>query len=239
MKISCYLTYAELAQNEIPPSTVVVIDVLRATSTMITALEAGAAYIIPCAKIADAFSAHIHHSNSLLSGERKGLIIEGFDLGNSPMEFTTDKVAGKTIVSCTTNGTAAICAAALKGAKELLLGSTINAEALASYLVADNTPRLAIVCAGTANRASLDDIFAAGVLINNLQQALPLSLDDGSELALLTYQRFKRDPLIAFVQSAHGKKLLSMGYDQDLKYIASAHSEIIPCLEKSKIVKKQ
>ncbi|MDD4799093.1 MAG: 2-phosphosulfolactate phosphatase, partial [Clostridia bacterium] len=222
MKVFCYLTHTELTQNDTPPSTIVVIDVLRATSSMITALDAGAAYIIPCAKIADAFSARIHHPNSLLSGERKGLIIEGFDLSNSPLEFTADKVAGKPIVACTTNGTSAICTAAEQGAQELLLGSTINAEALAAYLIDCNTPRLGLVCAGTGSRTSLDDVFAAGMLINELQKHLPLSLDDGSELALLTYQRFKRDPLIAFVQSAHGRKLLSLGYDQDLKYIASA-----------------
>jgi 2-phosphosulfolactate phosphatase len=147
----------------------VVFDVLRATSTMATALANGAAAIVPVASIAEALRLREEQSAILLAGERAGARIRAFlaggidfDLGNSPREFTRDKVQGKTIVMTTTNGTRALRACA--GARRVLISSFLNLRATGRFLAKAGPSPLLLVCGGTEEEAAYEDVLGAGAL---------------------------------------------------------------------------
>ena len=148
--------------------TVVVIDVLRATTTIVYALAAGAKTIIPCGEIDEARSvaARFLPNERILGGERGGAKIEGFDLGNSPEEYTPERVRGKTVVFTTTNGTRALLHA--KRARQILLGAFVNATATVQRLIGQETVHL--LCAGTDGQPTDEDIMLAGMLAEKLRQ---------------------------------------------------------------------
>jgi len=154
--------------RELAGGTAVVIDVLRATTTIAYALDAGAKQIIPCLEIADALALAEQFSPDevLLGGEREGSPIEGFDLGNSPDEYTPERVEGKTVVFTTTNGTRAINHA--RAADEVVLAAFVNAGAIVRRLV--DREHVHILCAGTDGKMSDDDILLAGMLVERLQR---------------------------------------------------------------------
>jgi 2-phosphosulfolactate phosphatase len=141
----------------------VVIDILRATTTMIHALAAGADAIMPCGEVEEArqLAASMPEGKTLLAGERQGLKIEGFDLGNSPAECSTERCTGKTVVMTTTNGTRAILASL--EADRVLIGAFVNRSATIEALKADGRP-IHLVCAGTDGQVSLEDTMFAGSL---------------------------------------------------------------------------
>jgi 2-phosphosulfolactate phosphatase len=148
--------------------TAVVIDVLRATTTIIYALQAGAKTVIPCGEIEEArrIAARFSPNEKILGGERGGLPIEGFDLGNSPEEYTPERVRGKTVVFTTTNGTQALLHA--KRAKQIVLGAFVNATAVVQHLIGQEEVHL--LCAGTDGQATDEDIMLAGMLAEKLQR---------------------------------------------------------------------
>jgi 2-phosphosulfolactate phosphatase len=148
--------------------TVVVIDVLRATTTIIYALQAGAKAVIPCREIDEArqIAKRFPPHEKILGGERGGLPIDGFDLGNSPEDYTPDRVQGKTVVFTTTNGTQALLHA--KKAKQILLGAFVNASAVAQHLFGQEEVHL--LCAGTDGQPTDEDILLAGMLAKKLQR---------------------------------------------------------------------
>ena len=175
MKIEAILTPAELpalAQRDLRATACVVFDVLRATSTFVTALHHGAKAIIPVSEIAEALQIKKSEARSqkpeliLLGGERNGVRIStggiNFDLGNSPREYTPEKVRGKTIVSTTTNGTRALRACV--GAKTILASSFLNLRATAEFLRRNNFENILLVCAGTGENQADEDVLAAGAL---------------------------------------------------------------------------
>ena len=175
MKIETILTPAELpalAQRDLRATACVVFDVLRATSTFVTALHHGAKAIIPVSEIAEALEIKKSEARSqkpgliLLGGERNGVRISAdgidFDLGNSPREYTPEKVRGKTIVSTTTNGTRALRAVA--NAKMVLAGSFLNLTATAEFLWRENFENVLLICAGTGENQADEDVLAAGAL---------------------------------------------------------------------------
>jgi 2-phosphosulfolactate phosphatase len=175
MKIETILTPAELpalAQRDLRATACVVFDVLRATSTFVTGLHHGAKAIIPVSEIAEAVAFKnsefgIRNSESiLLGGERNGVRISvngiNFDLGNSPREYTPEKVRGKTIVSTTTNGTRALRACV--GAKIILASSFLNLGTTAEFLRREKAETILLVCAGTGENRADEDVLAAGAL---------------------------------------------------------------------------
>ena len=158
-----------LARRDLQGVTCVVFDVLRATSTFITALHNGANAIVPVSEIAEALAWRQNQPDVLLGGERDGVKIHsaqtggtGFDLGNSPREYTAEKVRGKTIVSTTTNGTRALRAGA--GAKKVLAASFLNLAATAEFLQRQPGSSLVLVCAGTRENIATEDVLAAGAM---------------------------------------------------------------------------
>jgi len=153
---------------ELAGGTVVVIDVLRASTTIIYALDAGAREVVPCLEIADArkLAEQLPFDEIVLGGEREGILIDGFDLGNSPEDYTPDRVEGKTVIFTTTNGTRAMIHARM--ADEVLIGAFVNAGAIVDRLM--NREKVCIVCAGTDGRISEDDALVAGLLVDRLQR---------------------------------------------------------------------
>ncbi len=196
MKIDVYFTPLGVKEEDLAGRGVVVIDVLRATTTIVTALANGAKAVVPAASSEEAvrLTANLEKNGILLAGERKALKIEGFQLGNSPREMTPEVVAGKTIFLSTTNGTPALVAA--QGGAPVLVGAAVNFSALAERARAVFTARgdLAIVCAGREKQFALEDAYTAGRLIKAVKKGVPpkqLSLNDAANVALELTARYK------------------------------------------------
>ncbi|HEX7448181.1 MAG TPA: 2-phosphosulfolactate phosphatase [Pirellulales bacterium] len=151
--------------------TVVVIDVLRASTVIVHALAAGAREVIPCLEIDDArqVAARLPKGQAILGGERGGLPIEGFDLGNSPGEYTAERVSGKTVVFTTTNGTRAM--RQCRQARRVLIGALVNASAIVEAVAAEE--RVHLLCAGTRGEITREDVLVAGLLADRLLSRLP------------------------------------------------------------------
>lgn len=212
--------FPELQQRDLSQTVCVVFDILRATTTMITALAAGAEAIIPVAEIPEALAYREKNPKVLLGGERHGLRIRSnltggidFDLGNSPREYTADRVQGKTIVMTTTNGTRALRACA--GAKAVLIGSFLNLRATYLWLQEQRPDQLVIVCSGTFNQPGLEDIIAAGALCEKIWQNYAGGQPaDSAELARRIYPLMQQNLLDAMKYCRNGRRLLS---NPDLK----------------------
>lgn len=155
-----------VAETELADSAVVVIDLLRASSTICHALSAGAKCVMPFVEVDQVRDKAnvLLDSAVVLGGERGGRRIEGFDLGNSPTEYTPEKVFGKTILFSTTNGARAVAHAHL--ARRILIGSTSNRRAVALALAEE--PAVDILCAGTGGSVTREDILAAGAIVDTL-----------------------------------------------------------------------
>lgn len=207
--------FRTLRERDLNRTVCVVFDVLRATSTFVTALANGAEAIIPVAEISEALSLRRERPEVLLAGERDGVRIGAalsggveFDLGNSPREFTAAKVAGKTIVATTTNGTRALRACA--GAQQLLAGSLLNLSATAQAVKQRQPHQVLIVCAGTGESAALEDVLAAGALCDLLAAGWPDSaLTDSAEIARGVFQRGQADLPGAARRARNARRLLA------------------------------
>jgi 2-phosphosulfolactate phosphatase len=211
MKIETILTPAELpalAQRDLRATACVVFDVLRATSTFVTALHNGAKAIIPVSEISEALAIKKNQPHVLLGGERDGVRIsaEGidFDLGNSPREYTPEKVRGKTIVSTTTNGTRALRACA--NAQTILAASFLNLAATAEFFRQNKFENVLLVCAGTGAGPASEDIIAAGAFEEQLMACVEVhSKSAGASTALTMYLQAKEmnlDKRIGFCENA-------------------------------------
>jgi 2-phosphosulfolactate phosphatase len=154
--------------EELIGGTAVVIDVLRAATTIAYALDAGANEVIPCLEVADALALaeQLPADQIVLGGEREGVPIDGFQLGNSPEEYTPDRVGGKMVIFTTTNGTRTMIHA--RQADEVLVASFVNASAIVRRLI--DREHVHILCAGTDGKISEDDVLMAGLLVDRLQR---------------------------------------------------------------------
>jgi 2-phosphosulfolactate phosphatase len=215
--------------QELIDGTVVVLDVLRASTTIVYALQAGAKAVIPCREIDEARSLAKQYSldEALLGGERGGLPIEGFDLGNSPDQYTPRMVKGKIVIFTTTNGTKALLHA--QKAQQILLGAFVNASAVIQKLLAQQ--EIHLLCAGTDGQLSEDDILLAGMLIEKLQRKggsayqLNTQAIAACDLWLHNFARSKAsatqppDPqrlAKALRKSLGGKNLVALGLEKDI-----------------------
>ena len=215
MNLKTTFTPAEfevLACTDLSQTTCVVFDILRATSSMITALANGAEQILPVATIEEALAAKAEHPEALLCGERDGLRITAaqtggteFDLGNSPREYTADVVAGKTLISTTTNGTRALRACA--NAEHTLVASFLNLAATADHLRAAVPENLVLVCSGTYEEAALEDTLAAGALADALWEKYD-ECDDATQTARLLFNSAPVEETI--LQAKNAQRLLSL-----------------------------
>jgi 2-phosphosulfolactate phosphatase len=196
-------------------SATIVIDVLRATTCIVVALSIGATEVYPAASIPLARKiARSLPGAPLLAGERSGLRIPGFDLGNSPLEFKSSVVRNHPIVLCTTNGTRAI--ERFAGNNPLYTTALVNLSAAAK--VCSHYKELCLVCSGKEGRFSLEDAFCAGGLVSALGSRQKVKLDDGSLVCLALWDRYKNDPLKLLQTCNHGIYLQSLGLGADLEF---------------------
>jgi 2-phosphosulfolactate phosphatase len=220
------------SQHELAGDTVVVIDVLRASTTIAFALAAGAKEVIPCLHVGDARELKRRlGDNAVLGGEREGVKIEGFDLGNSPREYVEDVVAGKTVIFTTTNGTRALQACI--GAGRVIVGSFVNLSTVCEAVRDDE--RVHIVCAGTRGQITREDVLVAGAMAEQLYvEQLSLTMNDSAQLALDGWQTAtggSRDPQViarCLKGSQGGRNLIDIGMGGDIRLAAAV--DMVPVL---------
>ena len=171
MRLDVMLTPELLDPEALASSTVLVVDVLRASTTMITALGNGCAGIVPVSDPAEAFRrARAMGATTLVAGERKGRTIEGFDLGNSPLDVTRERVGGKTLVFTTSNGTRALLAA--RAAPAVGIAAFVNLSAAVGWALGEGRD-VTVLCAGERGRVSLEDEVCAGLLVDGCLREEP------------------------------------------------------------------
>lgn len=222
MRIDTYFTVPEVDGASLAESTVVVIDVVRATTTIIEALANGARAIFPTESTEDAvrLAQSLGREDSILCGERKGEKIEGFDLGNSPAEFTREVVEDKKLVMSTTNGTRALTIA--QEGERVLPCALTNLGAVAEELA--SVERIFVICAGREDSFSLDDALCAGHLIQRILDARDEDdeqpeLNDASRAARALAQARKPTKRVLSL-AAGGRAVIEIGLEEDLAICA-------------------
>ena len=242
MRWHCHELFHRMPQGAVAGGIAVVIDVLRASTTIITALANGAARVRPVADVAEARRlVAALGPDTLLGGERGGVRIDGFELGNSPAEYARDRVAGRSIVITTTNGTAAL--AACRGAGEILVGALVNRSAVAAAVrrlaVAGDGGDVHLVCAGTDGAVTAEDVLAAGAILDAaLRDAPAAELDAAARAAHAAFRAAAReaDPAAAlraaFRRTPGGANLVALGMEADLPLCAALDAiAVVPRLD--------
>ncbi len=203
----------------------VVIDTLRCTTTMLAALANGARGIIPVAEPAEAVAlrAKLGAEAVLLGGERGGVRIENFDLGNSPFEYRHNVVHGKTVALCTTNGTPAFTNVRWSG--PVWIGGFVNLSTLCGALESLKLDVL-IACAGNEGEFSLEDTLCAGAIVTRLNEsaATVYGMNDSARFAALLYDVNKTRVLEAIREGEHAQRLISLGFGADIEFAAAIDS---------------
>ncbi|HWG44570.1 MAG TPA: 2-phosphosulfolactate phosphatase [Gemmataceae bacterium] len=217
--VRVHLTPDRLTAEPLLNSVAVVIDVLRATTTIIHALAAGCDAVWPIAEVEEArgVADQMRAGHVLLGGERDGVPPAGFDLGNSPTEYTCARCKGTTLVLTTTNGTRALLRAA--AAARTLVAGFVNYSAVCEQLAEDARP-VDIVCAGFHGEVAMDDALLAGALVEFLCEHGPVCLNDAARLAWDCFENHGRVLEGALEVSAGGAHLRSLGYDEDIRTAA-------------------
>jgi 2-phosphosulfolactate phosphatase len=217
MRVRVRFTAPEVDPTELGGATAVVIDVLRATSSMTAALSAGARGVYPAASTEEALRLvqSLGRDDTLLCGERKGTRIEGYDLGNSPGEFTPDVVGDKRVIMDTTNGTPALLAVA--EAERVLTACFANLSAVAGAV--QDHDDVIIVCAGRERGFALEDAVCAGALVSALGGPGRHAFDDGARAAYVLASRWRVDAEF-LAGTAAGRLLTELGLDADVRWCA-------------------
>lgn len=213
---------------------VVVIDILRATSAICTAFQYGVDKMIPVATVEEAAS--YKKQGFLVGAERNAIAIEGFDFGNSPYSYMTDKIKGQTVVITTTNGTQAIEAA--KNAYAVVIGSFLNITSLCNWLISENKSIL-LLCSGWKNKFNLEDTLFAGAVTEILSNHESFKLLDGALATKYLYQQAHQNPYKFLNYSSHKERLAAMGLKDDIKYCLTLdQTNVIPILKDKYLVLK-
>jgi 2-phosphosulfolactate phosphatase len=201
--------------------------VLRATTVIVRALDAGAKRIIPTLDPEDAIRVRerLGRDGVLLGGERNAVRIDGFDLDNSPASYTPESVGGATIAFTTTNGTRALQRVANAGAPRVICAAFANLAAVVDRLAGDERAHILIVCAGTEGAVSLEDTLCAGAIAAELVVRDPgVTLTDGARAAALLYNGVRERLVEAVASGDHAQKLASMGFAADV--VAAAQRNV-------------
>lgn len=236
MNITFHPTTALLDRDGLQSAVVVVIDVLRATSSIIACVESGAKTIIPVESVATAsrLVGHSDRGEKLLVGEHKGQPVEGFDLFNSPVELDTGRVSGKTVVMATTNGTPALAAASAKAACVMVCSLT-NVGAVAGKV--REAKDLVVICCGSSGRIASEDILCGGILLDLISDRHGgENLDDAGTLSLFLARNLGT-PLEEFLRSTErGRELIGLGYEKDVVYCSRRDSSArVPIVDQGAI----
>jgi len=220
---------------------VVVIDVLRASSTIVVALANGARKVIPFDSTDEVVirSKDFERSQVILAGERKMKPVPGFDLGNSPHDFTPAIVEGRTILFSTSNGTAALLA--VQGARDVIIGSFLNFSAVLAMLrtAARGGIDVALLCAGTDGQFALEDAVCAGHFVRGMAKRIAnVALNDAARVSALADRRYAADVRRVFEESSHGRALADAGFGEDLVLCGGVDTHpVVPVYAERQITK--
>jgi len=212
---------------------IIVVDVFRASTTIAAALAAGARFVLPVTDVEQAMRlAEPYAANEvLLGGERECQRIEGFQLGNSPREYTREVVAGKVVIFTTTNGTQALAAAKDSGA--VYIGSFVNFNVVADAVAGRD--KVTVICAGNNGQLSLEDFVCAGGLVARLAKKTA-QLDDAALAARAAYRALKDDLARALASTEHARRLADLGFRADLDFALKIDSvPVVPRLHEGRI----
>lgn len=219
MELSLYTQPGDFSEGLAKGKHIVVVDVLRASSTIVHACENGVERIIPVAQVEDATKLvpTLDRKKTLLGGERDGIKIDGFDLGNSPSEYASRVVRGMTLIFSTSNGTIAITKSA--PGKEILIGCFLNLNAVVSHLLSSRAKKVAILCAGNQGQLSLEDFVCGGCIVDRLASGsrARTALNDGAVAARALAASFN-DAGEVVRTSSHGELLAELGFETDLEF---------------------
>lgn len=212
--------------------TCIVLDIFRATTSIVTAIANGCEKILPVISLECANAVGKNFKQPLFAGERKSLKIAGFNFGNSPLEFTKQAVQGQTIIMTTSNGTIAI--EATKTASRTLIGAFINVDAVCQQAL-EYQQDIIIVCAGTDRQFSLEDALGAGAMVERLSTVCEAS--DAALGVALMYKAAKEDLSTIVANSKNGKRLVELQYLEDLRYCLQENIlSTVPIYKNGKIV---
>lgn len=266
MLVEVLPTLESITENKLKGRIAIVVDVLRATSTMVTALAHGCREIIPVISVQQARELAIRLEpkmcqndgarardcksirkdpcqysrgtprHVILGGERGGSKINDFPLGNSPLEYTPQTVAQKTLILTTTNGTAAICRTACF-ARTVLIGSLLNARAVARAVLHAGQD-VTIICAGTAGRFCLEDAVSAGVIVNEMTSSKKVQiLNDWARIVFQLALSCKENPARGIYDAYNAQRLAGKGRYEDVKWCAKLNNfDIVPVFKNGKII---
>ena len=221
---------------DISDSIVVIIDILRATSTITTALYNGARSVIPVDSISRCVET-AKQINGITAGERDGKIAEGLSHGNSPFEYPSDFIGGKTLVLTTTNGTRLLQMALDQKAKEIIIGSFNNLSAVCNHVI-EKKQNILLACAAWKDRVNMEDTLFAGAVISRVKQHFHINCDS-SHIAETIYKNGAND-LFGLLQrndASHYHRLMKFGLEKDIRYCLSIDTaNILPVYKEGHLV---
>lgn len=225
----CY-TPELIHQFDLKDKTVVIIDVLRATSCMVAGMGSGVASICPVASVEECQT--LGKQGFAMAGERNGQKVEGFDLGNSPLEYQEAKWQGKHIATTTTNGTHAIACAA--ESQEIVIAALLNLDAVVDYLRKQNQ-NIVLFCAGWKGKYNIEDSLCAGAIANGLSDMITHT-SDATQAAIYLYQACETKLAEVIAQSDHAQRLSGFGIADDVAYCAQRNVfDVVPVLQNGEL----
>lgn len=238
MRVDLFLVPGSASEERLNGRTLVMVDVLRASTTICQSLRSGARAVIPVERPGEAaeLRARIGIEDTVLGGEREGIKIENFDLGNSSLEYTESRVKGKTVILTTSNGTQCYLKSNTSGL--IITCGLVNVSRVAQK-VTEAGRDLAILCAGTKGDFSMEDTLCGGMLIHKLLEAekLELKLNDSASVALLLYRDNSESLKIAIAGGEHGRYLAELGFSTDVDVASEPDSiPVLPVLNDRRIV---
>lgn len=215
-KIEVCLSPALLHKLDLENKIVVVIDIFRATSTIVTALDNGAQTVIPVAEVAECIAIGEATPNSITAGERNGMIAPGLEHGNSPLTYSKEFISGKSLILTTTNGTRLL--KMVKGSHAILIGAFLNLTALSNHLLQQQKD-IVLACSAWKDKVNLEDSLFAGAVAHQLSEQFNL-YDDSSRMVLTMYQQaLSQGCIFDFLQnSTHFHRLSRYGLKDDMQY---------------------
>ena len=240
MRLEVFFGGQQLAQSDIQGRVVLLIDVLRASTTVAVALANGARAVIPFESSDEVIdrAKQFERTDVLLAGERKMHAIPGFDLGNSPREYTAETVEGKTVLLTTTNGTVAL--AGIQGARDVVVASYVNYSAVSTIIRAAGRGEadVTIVCAGRDRQFALEDAACAGRFTRAVSRPSTIRLNDAAQACSMIDRRYGDRLDRLFEDSEHGRALAEAGFAEDLIVCANVDSHpVIPIYHDRQITK--
>lgn len=240
MRLDVFFTPNQVKVPDTQGRLVIIVDVLRASTTVATALGNGAKTVIPLEGPDEVISRskEFARSQTLLAGEQKMHPISGFDLGNSPQAFTPEVVEGKTILITTTNGTRALLG--VQGARDIVIASYVNFTAVLAMMkvAASSNTDIAIICAGEEGSFTLEDAACAGRYVRAIPKRAALAVNDAAAASVLIEKKYGDNIAKVFKESTHGQALQSAGFGDDLAAAAEVDSyPVVPIWQDRQITK--